>query len=319
MPVKANKDKTAYVNEYFAGNPEMVLGEHSMTGTMYGGKEEYTLLPFKDTSLKDSSRRQDPTAPGGYRRRGRGGNRIGPAADPLRGRGNQGRAPRRERMERSMPTKEGILSPIFGAGAQSRRRQEVYRGPGGPEGSHHQGAFRGLHGKGDRGQRKRLNRIYDAFVAKHGVIFLGKQVAQGRRRVFAHASLESTTKKNPKAGRLGVPKGPPSSPRRTISLSKSPNPPTAPEDAIKISLTYRSKIDLPYVAKLLNAGRKRSGKIIIKNRLAYLNPPRGSSNPRTNTFPGTCARNSPGPRGAVKDNHLYDNNVEDLKKIQPES
>ena len=44
--VKADKDD-ATVNEYFAAHPEMVLGQHSLKGSMYG-KDEYTVLPNGD-------------------------------------------------------------------------------------------------------------------------------------------------------------------------------------------------------------------------------------------------------------------------------
>ena len=42
--VDTKEGGTASVNEYFAKHPEMVLGEHSMSGSMYrGGGMEYTL------------------------------------------------------------------------------------------------------------------------------------------------------------------------------------------------------------------------------------------------------------------------------------
>lgn len=36
----------ALVNEYFAAHPEMVLGRHSLKGSMYGGEKEYTVMPL---------------------------------------------------------------------------------------------------------------------------------------------------------------------------------------------------------------------------------------------------------------------------------
>jgi adenine-specific DNA methylase len=45
--------KTASINEYFIDNPEMMLGRPSMEGSLYGGKEEFTLQPL-DRPLDDS-------------------------------------------------------------------------------------------------------------------------------------------------------------------------------------------------------------------------------------------------------------------------
>lgn len=42
----ATPDGTAYINEYFADHPEMVLGEHALTGSMYGGNQ-YTVEASK--------------------------------------------------------------------------------------------------------------------------------------------------------------------------------------------------------------------------------------------------------------------------------
>lgn len=48
--VKTDKGK-ALINEYFAAHPEMVLGTHSLTGSMYA-KDEYTVLPVKGADIE---------------------------------------------------------------------------------------------------------------------------------------------------------------------------------------------------------------------------------------------------------------------------
>ncbi len=52
-PVKTMDGTDVSINEYFAQHPEMVLGKHSMAGTMYGGKEEYTLAPDDSRPLTE--------------------------------------------------------------------------------------------------------------------------------------------------------------------------------------------------------------------------------------------------------------------------
>ena len=45
---------TAVINEYFVNNPEMVLGKHSLQGSMYrGDNQEYTLKPNPDEPLAE--------------------------------------------------------------------------------------------------------------------------------------------------------------------------------------------------------------------------------------------------------------------------
>lgn len=45
------KEGQAIINEYFAAHPEMVLGTHSLQGSMYS-KNEYTVLPNKETDIE---------------------------------------------------------------------------------------------------------------------------------------------------------------------------------------------------------------------------------------------------------------------------
>jgi len=45
--IKTKDGEAAFINEYFAKNPDMVLGNHSMKGTMYG-PNQYTVTPKKE-------------------------------------------------------------------------------------------------------------------------------------------------------------------------------------------------------------------------------------------------------------------------------
>ena len=69
------------------------------------------------------------------------------------------------------------------------------------------------------------------------------------------SSLEIETKKTLKAGKKVYQKAAIFTERTNFPF-KEPETAATAEDAIKISLTYRNKIDLPYVAKLLNADKE---------------------------------------------------------------
>ena len=102
----------------------MVLGEHSLTGTMYGGKEEYTLLPFKDTSLKTLLASKIPSLPEDIAGEGAVETESAPPPTLFADEGTK---------EGLLVEKDGkvyanegghLVTPIFGAGAQ---RSDVAR------------------------------------------------------------------------------------------------------------------------------------------------------------------------------------------------
>ena len=47
----ADGSGTARINEYYVNHPEMVLGQHSMTGHMHGRADSYTVLPDKSNAF----------------------------------------------------------------------------------------------------------------------------------------------------------------------------------------------------------------------------------------------------------------------------
>ncbi len=49
-----NGENIAKVNEYYIANPDMVLGDHSMKGSMYSGKDDYTLKARPGQSLDEA-------------------------------------------------------------------------------------------------------------------------------------------------------------------------------------------------------------------------------------------------------------------------
>ncbi|MFA6385065.1 MAG: hypothetical protein WCY10_06860, partial [Candidatus Omnitrophota bacterium] len=63
LPVKTKEGDSFNVNEYFTAHPEMVLGEHSSTGSMYGGGKEYTLTPPKAGTMQEHLDRVTDTLP----------------------------------------------------------------------------------------------------------------------------------------------------------------------------------------------------------------------------------------------------------------
>jgi N12 class adenine-specific DNA methylase len=54
--VPAKDGETASVNEYFAEHPEMVLGEHAMTGKMYGSNKNYNVEAREGENIEDAFR-----------------------------------------------------------------------------------------------------------------------------------------------------------------------------------------------------------------------------------------------------------------------
>ena len=60
--VKIGKNKEVYLNQYFIEHPEMVLGKHSLSGSMYS-KNEYTVIPDKSSTLAEQLDKAISTLP----------------------------------------------------------------------------------------------------------------------------------------------------------------------------------------------------------------------------------------------------------------
>jgi N12 class adenine-specific DNA methylase len=315
------KPKAAYVNEYFVTYPEMVLGEHSLSGTMYGGKEEYTLLPLSGKDLKDILSGQIAKFPANIA--GEGAVETEPPPPTLFADEGTKEGILLEKEGKIYINEGGVLKPLFtGRRADAARRYIAVRGV--LKDLINKELSEGSKEKEIEDLRKRLNRLYDDFVAKHGPI---SDKENQWLKEDAEFSLMLSLEWRHRAEKDWTYTKAPIFSKRTNFPFKEPAEAASPEDAVKISLTYRNTIDLPYIARLLKADkpvvseaeREEIKDILIKNRLAYQNPATGVLESPDEYLSGNVREKLARAEEAIKDNPQYETNVEDLKKIQPEN
>lgn len=331
VPVPEGKDKSADVNEYFADHPEMVLGRHSLSGTMRrGGDDEYTLLP-------------DPAKPLDQ------GMRDAISALPENIHGYVEKTAEQPIFFASEGAKDGVLyekdgklymvedgkyvQPTYhnSAGklvhlsdaqiARARRYLEL------------KAATKALINKMNQDEatdeeikelQGNLNDVYDRFVKEFN--YLNHQ-SNGFLRLIdgefpitdALEQIEQVIEKDEKGQsryrkvfhKIGM------FFKRTIFPFKEPEAAESVEDGVNLSLIYRGNIDLHYIAKVTGKDQDGVRKEILESGAAYLNPVSGLLEASDEYLSGNVVRKLREAEAAVKENKDFEKNVKALKGVQP--
>lgn len=325
------KQGATQVNEYFVAHQEMVLGEHSLSGSMYGGNE-YTLLPNKSESLEAGLGRIAETLPADVYG-------IDAASGPvveLLGKDAQEGA------------KEGTLVEDGGSVyIVTDGRLEKPEWAGKPRQVEQAKAYIGVKDAAlqlisamntDDGDtrvnelRKALNEKYDAYVKKHGSINKsGNSFLEDDIEFPTMAALENVTeivsqkpvKNGPQKGTTRPAKEKQISKadiftKRTIFPFHAPVHANNAEDAVKISRIYKNKIDLPYVASLLGMDTEQAKQILLESKEVFENPETGLLEPRDVYLSGNVREKLHRAEMAEEENLDYASNVTALREVQPE-
>ena len=340
-PVDVEKGQT-WINEYFADHPEMVLGKHSMKGTMYGGPGEreelekkgqavgeYTVLPTEkdfDAALVKAVKALPEDV--------FGVKRVREDTEP--------------KIIADKGTKEGFISVKDG---EVVRNEDGILKPWATKKDQNAVAVRYINtreaafslmeleraedsAEADIEQaRHRLNVMYDDFVKKHGPI-------SDRKNAWLSADAEysfalSLEKENRVPREIVVKEGPNKGEKRIVMETtfskaklfsertnfpfKEPGRADNADDAVKISFTYHNKIDPEYIAELLGQeDPEKVKKDLVAKDLAYVNPDSGLMEAPFEYLSGDVREKLEKAQEAAKNDPIYDKNVEALKKVQPE-
>jgi N12 class adenine-specific DNA methylase len=328
LTVETAKGEQAPVNEYFVKHPEMVLGEHSMKGTMYGGEgKEYTLLPGKEPLAEALVKavEQFPTAIAG-----------------------EGAQVTRDVLYADQGEKQGILlekdGKIYVNDGGELIAPRFTRSPAKVIAAKRYMSVRDrakelIRLQLDEGstdaqiveQRGKLNLVYDDFVKRHGPISekVNRWLNEDGEYPLAlslEATVHITKTETPTDGpNKGVPHTfkvktfakAPIFTERTIFPFVEPKTAESSEDAIKISLTYRNKLDAAYVAKLLDSTVEDVTDQLTSKGLAYLDPQSGILSTPEEYLSGNVRDKLLRAQEAAKDDVAFETNVEALKRVQP--
>lgn len=318
------------VNEYFAQHPEMVLGTHSLTGTMRHGSAEYTVLPAEGDIAEQFAAAIAHLPEKIYQK-------------PVR------TATERKTFERDLNPKvqkEGgiyvaddgnLYRREFGAG---RRLEEFKNLPPAKQAwlksyialrdLMKQARYDQIRDADWETSLKALNKAHDAFVKEHG--YLLAYTERDRVEVDADGqerSITVRTLKNSSLFGLDV-EGPLVQALEDIDSAgvivkgsflkgRSLRRPAAPKiesthDALLVSLSDRGRLDLPHIAALRNADVdgviKELGEAIYRN-------PAGDWETADEYLSGNVVTKLAEARIAAESDPQYERNVAALYKAQP--
>lgn len=259
------------VNEYFAAHPEMVLGSHSTTGSMYRSNE-YTVLPFEG-DIEAHFEKAVQNLPAGVYANAK---RIDTAkAETI----EQDFNPKAKKegsiylsdSGRLMRLENGVGVPLDSAMKVSAREEAWLKDYAGLRDTLKQAQYDQLNDGDWEASLKKLNKTYDAFVKKHGSIkeFTaydriskdddGNEISTEYRRyknnrvlladVEGHLveALESITEDGAivKSSMLTI---------RSIKRPARPEINTL-QDALMVSLDEQGKLNLDHIAELAKTTR----------------------------------------------------------------
>lgn len=332
--VKTNKGESTPVNEYFSDHPEMVLGEHAMTGSMYRANE-YTVEPRTGEDIEQAFAKAVERLPEAI-------------YNPERG----SKADTAKVIERDYnPTnrKEGglylsedgtLMHVDAGSGVPLTQRKnaagklidlrpaqvEWLKGYIGVRDALKQTQYDQLHDGDWQASMQALNDAYDAFVKKHGQILahsvIERENADGTTSVsqrFKNRALWEMDAEGALVHALeiiqpdgGIIKAPVFS-ERVLRKPAEPEIKTT-QDAMFVSLNRLGRLDIDDVAKL--AGLPRDEVIDSLGTSIYEAPGDGWQM-ADEYLSGNVVRKLEQARAAADLNPKYKRNVDALLAVQP--
>lgn len=319
------------VNEYFVAHPEMVLGEHSLSGSMYGSNE-YTLLPKKNEPLQDGLNRIVENLPADVYG-------VDAASAPVAE--HSGKEAQEGAKEGSLVEDGGSVYVVADGRLEKPEWAEK------PHQVEQAKAYIGVKDTALQlisamnvddgnerviGLQKNLNEKYDAYVKKFGPInkfgnkFLEDDIEFPTMAALEHVTeitVQKTVKSGPQKGTIQPAKERQISKadifsKRTIFPFHAPAHADSVEDAIKISRIYKNKIDLPYIASLLGMNTEQARKALLETVEVFENPESGLLEPRDVYLSGNVREKLHRAEAAAEENPAYTNNVAALREVQPE-
>lgn len=322
-------DGPAVVNEYFVQHPEMVLGEHSLQGSMYG-ENEYTLKPKDGESIEDGLKKALDALPANVFGEGR--------AVPVE---------REERIadagmrEGALVEKDGglftvsdgaLVKPEWDDKPKKVRQAASYVGVKKSVFDLINAMNSDADDAGIGKLRDALNSAYDAYVKDYGPInkdgngFLEDDIEFPTVAAIERLVSVPVTKTYKSGKRKGesyqvdekrVAKADIFT-KRTIFPFKEPTSAENIQDAIKICRIFRTGIDVGYIGNLLGMSPEAARAELLKTETLFENPETGLIEPDDIYLSGNVRKKLEMAEAGREDNPAYGKNVEALRKVQPE-
>ena len=323
----------AMVNEYFAAHPEMVLGRHAKTGSMYRA-DEYTVEPIEG-DIEELFAKAVQNLPENIYRPERGSQAEAAAVqqrdyDPkVKKEGGVYVADDGTLMQ--VESGQGVpLKTRLGSNGKELelkpREVEWLKGYTAVRDALKQAQYDQLNDGPWEKSLKALNKAYDAFVKKHGPI-LAHSVTERENddgsvtvtRRFKNEPLLRLDTEGALAYALEVINEDGTISKGAVLKGRILNKPAAPEiatvqDALFVSLNNRGRLDIDKIASL--SGQDRDAVIAELGTLVYEDPASGWTM-ADEYLSGNVVRKLKEAEAAARLDKRFARNVEALKNVQP--
>lgn len=322
-PIKTYDGKTVQVNEYFANHPEMIAGRPSLEGTMHAGKEEYATLPFEDKPLAQTLKEAVERLPRDVFER------TSSQFVDFEGLGKA-----EGKRDKSLVLNEGALAFVNGNRfTDPTTVSDEFRSPLKVKQAVRYVAltesYRKLIGMQNdpeatteavEAERKNLNTVYDAYVKHYGPLnsrvsdYLSFEasyyLALGleKENITIDPKTEKASKSYIKADVFS---------KRTQMPTVEPQSAASISDAVPIALSFRGRLDVEYMGKLLGVKPEEAERQLLESGGAFKNPETGLLETPDAYLSGNVRKKLAQAKSAAAEDAAYKTNVEALEKVQP--
>lgn len=163
--------------------------------------------------------------------------------------------------------------------------------------------------------RNNLNKTYDNFVNKYGTLNENRKINFLQDDVdFSSVSAIENIDDNQRTGEKTISKSDIFS-KRVIDKQADPKAENV-IDAVRISMNQNGKVDIPYIAQLLDKTNEEVQSEIVNSRIGFVNPETGLVESRNQYLSGNVRDKLSIAQQANQDNE-YDTNIEELSKVIP--
>lgn len=329
----STKQGPAMVNEYFAAHPQMVLGRHAKTGSMYRA-DEYTVEPIEGDIEQLFAKAIEQLPEGVYR--------------PQRGSPAEKATVQRRDYDPKVKKEGGVyvaadgtlmqvengqgtpLTQRTGSNGQAielkPRELEWLKGYTRVRDALKQTQYDQLNDGPWEASLKALNKAYDAFTKEHGALLahtVSEREGEDGSTIVTRRFKNEILIRQDAEGALAyaleqvgdngtVSKGP-------VLLGRTLNKPATPvitgtQDALFVSLNDRGRFDLAHIAQL--AGKTEAQVIEDLGTAIYQDPSAGWTT-ADDYLSGNVVRKLKEAEAAARLNKDYARNIEPLKNVQP--
>lgn len=172
--------------------------------------------------------------------------------------------------------------------------------------------------------RKRLNKVYDAFVSKYGTLNRNKALDDIFAEDVEHGlpfSLETVRRVPSTTGKSmvwEVSKADGILNKRVSYPFELPTKADNVLDAVNISKSYKGNIDIPYISEITGMDEVNVTNEMLEKGIAYRDPVTGNIIDKSEYLSGNVKDKLVEAKAALEDHPEFQKNVDDLEAVQPE-